>query len=59
MIFSVPYLIHFLSQVIPLLPGDVIITGTPSGVDRLKEGDRIEIEVENVGTLSNKVRIEN
>jgi 2-keto-4-pentenoate hydratase/2-oxohepta-3-ene-1,7-dioic acid hydratase in catechol pathway len=56
MIFSVPYLIHFLSQVIPLLPGDVIITGTPSGVGRLKEGDIIEIEVENIGILSNTVK---
>ena len=57
MIFSVPYLIHFLSQVIPLLPGDVIITGTPSGVGRMKEGDKIEIEVENIGTLSNTVKL--
>ena len=57
MIFSVPYLIHFLSQVMPLLPGDVIITGTPSGVGRLKEGDKIEIEVENIGSLSNTVKL--
>ncbi|MCL2146595.1 MAG: fumarylacetoacetate hydrolase family protein [Synergistaceae bacterium] len=56
MIFSVPYLIHFLSQVMPLLPGDVIVTGTPSGVGRLKEGDLIEIEVENIGVLSNTVK---
>jgi len=57
MIFSVPRLIHFLSQVMPLLPGDVIITGTPSGVGRLNESDRIEIEVENIGILSNTVRL--
>ena len=56
MIFSVPYLIHFLSQVMPLLPGDVIVSGTPSGVGRLKQGDIIEIEVENIGVLSNTVR---
>ena len=56
MIYSVPYLIHFLSQVMPLLPGDVIVTGTPSGVGRLKEGDLIDIEVENIGVLSNTVR---
>lgn len=55
MIFSVPQIIHFLSQVIPLLPGDVIITGTPSGVGRLSEGDIIEIEIENIGVLSNTV----
>ena len=58
MIFSVPYLVHFLSQVMPLLPGDVIITGTPSGVGRLKEGDKIEIEAENIGTLSNTVKLQ-
>jgi 2-keto-4-pentenoate hydratase/2-oxohepta-3-ene-1,7-dioic acid hydratase in catechol pathway len=57
MIFSVPYLIHFLSQVMPLLPGDVIITGTPSGVGRLKDGDKIEIEVENIGVLTNTVKL--
>jgi len=57
MIFSIPYIIHFLSQVLPLLPGDVIITGTPSGTGRMKEGDRIEVEVENIGVLSNTVRL--
>ncbi|MCL1874707.1 MAG: fumarylacetoacetate hydrolase family protein [Synergistaceae bacterium] len=56
MIFSVPHLIHFLSQVMPLLPGDVIITGTPSGVGRLSDGDVIEIEIENIGVLSNTVK---
>ena len=57
MIFNVSYLIHFLSQVMPLLPGDVIITGTPSGIGRMKEGDKIEIEVENIGVLSNTVKL--
>ncbi|MCL2768286.1 MAG: fumarylacetoacetate hydrolase family protein [Synergistaceae bacterium] len=57
LIFSIPYLISFLSQVMPLLPGDVIITGTPSGIGRLKEGDNIEIEVEGIGTLSNTVKL--
>jgi 2-keto-4-pentenoate hydratase/2-oxohepta-3-ene-1,7-dioic acid hydratase in catechol pathway len=58
MIFNVPFLVHFLSQVIPILPGDVIITGTPAGVGRMKEGDKIEIEVENIGVLSNTVVLE-
>jgi 2-keto-4-pentenoate hydratase/2-oxohepta-3-ene-1,7-dioic acid hydratase in catechol pathway len=57
MIFSVPRLIHFLSQVMPLFPGEVIITGTPSGVGRLQEGDKIEIELENIGILSNTVKL--
>jgi 2-keto-4-pentenoate hydratase/2-oxohepta-3-ene-1,7-dioic acid hydratase in catechol pathway len=57
MIFSVPHIIHFLSQVIPLLPGDVIITGTPAGVGKLTEGDKIEVEVENIGVLLNTVKL--
>lgn len=57
MIFGVPYLVHFLSQVMPLLPGDVIITGTPSGVGRMKEGDKIEIELQGIGILENTVII--
>jgi 2-keto-4-pentenoate hydratase/2-oxohepta-3-ene-1,7-dioic acid hydratase in catechol pathway len=55
MIFSIPYLIHFLTQVMPLFPGDVIITGTPAGVGRLQKGDIIEIEVDGIGVLSNTV----
>lgn len=62
MIFSVARLIHLLSQDTTLLPGTVILTGTPSGVGfartppvYLQPGDRIEIELEGIGTLSNPV----
>ena len=62
MIFDVPQLIEFLSGSTTLLPGTVILTGTPHGVGMahkpplwLKEGDHVEIEIEGIGTLSNPV----
>ncbi len=57
-IFNVQYLIEFISNVMTLYPGDVISTGTPSGIGPMKEGDTIEIVVEKVGRLVNKVRRE-
>jgi 2-keto-4-pentenoate hydratase/2-oxohepta-3-ene-1,7-dioic acid hydratase in catechol pathway len=55
MIFSIPFLISFISGVMTLDPGDVIMTGTPHGVGPLKPGDVIEVEVGGVGTLRNPV----
>jgi 2-keto-4-pentenoate hydratase/2-oxohepta-3-ene-1,7-dioic acid hydratase in catechol pathway len=62
LIFSVPQLIEYASTWTELLPGDVISTGTPSGVGMarkpprwLKSGDRLEIEIEGIGTLQNTV----
>lgn len=55
LLFSVAYLIEYMSRAITFLPGDVIITGTPSGVGPIVPGDSIEIYVEGVGVLSNKV----
>jgi len=62
MIFSVPELIEFLSGSTTLLPGTVILTGTPSGVGMarsparwLQPGDRVEVEIEKIGTLANPV----
>jgi 2-keto-4-pentenoate hydratase/2-oxohepta-3-ene-1,7-dioic acid hydratase in catechol pathway len=55
LIFDVPYLIAFVSQVMTLYPGDVIITGTPAGVSPIVPGDRVEIEIEGIGTLMNTV----
>lgn len=52
-----PYeLVSFISQSIPLEPGDVVTTGTPSGVSPMKTGDTITIEIENVGALTNLVK---
>lgn len=56
LIFDVPTLVEFVSSYITLLPGDVIMTGTPSGVGELNEGDKIEVEIEDIGTLSATVR---
>jgi 2-keto-4-pentenoate hydratase/2-oxohepta-3-ene-1,7-dioic acid hydratase in catechol pathway len=55
LIFPVPRLIAFLSRVMTLEPGDVIATGTPAGIAPVEPGDRIEVEVEGVGTLANHV----
>jgi 2-keto-4-pentenoate hydratase/2-oxohepta-3-ene-1,7-dioic acid hydratase in catechol pathway len=55
LIFSVPFLIEFLSDVMTLNPGDIIMTGTPHKVGGLKAGDTIEIVVGGIGTLSNPV----
>ena len=52
-IFSINRLISFLSQIMTLLPGDVISTGTPKGVGRMKRGDRVEVEIEGIGRLVN------
>jgi 2-keto-4-pentenoate hydratase/2-oxohepta-3-ene-1,7-dioic acid hydratase in catechol pathway len=55
LIFSVPELVSYISQVITLLPGDIIATGTPAGIGPMKSGDVIEIKVENIGTLRNHI----
>ena len=55
MIFSVADLIHHVTQVMTLEPGDVILTGTPAGIGPLHPGDRVEIEVESIGILANIV----
>jgi len=55
MLFPVPRLIAHISRIMTLEPGDVIATGTPAGVAPVVQGDRIEVEVEGVGILSNSV----
>lgn len=55
LLFSVRDLVAYLSAAITLLPGDVIITGTPAGVGPIAPGDRMEIELEHVGVLANEV----
>jgi 2-keto-4-pentenoate hydratase/2-oxohepta-3-ene-1,7-dioic acid hydratase in catechol pathway len=53
LIFPVPYLVEFVTRFCTLEPGDIITTGTPSGVGPLKPGDRMMVKVADVGTLSN------
>jgi 2-keto-4-pentenoate hydratase/2-oxohepta-3-ene-1,7-dioic acid hydratase in catechol pathway len=55
LIFDVPTLISYISQIMTLLPGDVILTGTPSGVGPLQPGQRVECTIEGLGTLTNSV----
>lgn len=58
MIFSVPYLVSYISQAMTLLPGDVILTGTPEGVGPVNPGDQLTMRVEGVGELSVDVKNE-
>ena len=55
MVFDVAYLVSYVSEVFTLLPGDVILTGTPAGVGPLVERDIVEVEVEDIGVLRNPV----
>ncbi len=56
MIFSVGELVEFISSIMTLEKGDVISTGTPAGVEQLKRGDIVEVEIEDVGILRNTVK---
>lgn len=55
MAFSPEVLVSYISQAITLLPGDVVLTGTPEGVGAVQPGDRIRIEIEGIGSLENSV----
>ncbi len=55
-VFSVPFLIHYISQCMTLLPGDIISTGTPSGVGSMQPGDVVEVAIDGIGTLRNPVK---
>jgi 2-keto-4-pentenoate hydratase/2-oxohepta-3-ene-1,7-dioic acid hydratase in catechol pathway len=55
MVFGVAEIIEYIAAFTTLLPGDVILTGTPSGVGKVEPGDVMEVEVDGIGTLSNLV----
>ena len=55
MLFSIPRLISYISQIMTLEPGDLILTGTPEGVGVLAPGDMFQVEIEGVGCLTNSV----
>ncbi len=55
LIFDIPTLVAHVSSVMTLLPGDVILTGTPAGVGPMQVGDEIEVSIAGIGTLTNKV----
>lgn len=65
MFFKVPYLVAYLSQTFTLEPGDIILTGTPSGVGKgmkppryLRDGDTVSVTIEGIGTLTNVCRVD-
>ncbi|KAB1093640.1 fumarylacetoacetate hydrolase family protein, partial [Micromonospora aurantiaca] len=55
MVFDVPGLVSYISHVMTLLPGDVVLTGTPAGVSPLTEGDTVTVRIQGIGELSNPV----
>lgn len=55
LIFGIPALLHFITGVMTLLPGDIIATGTMSGIGRMNSGDKVEVRIEKIGTLRNPV----
>ncbi len=55
LIFGVAEVVSFISNVMTLLPGDIIATGTPSGIGRMSPGDAVEVKIEGIGTLRNSV----
>jgi len=55
LIFTVPFLVRFISRIMTLFPGDIISTGTPAGVGPMQPGDRVDVQIEGIGTLSNQV----
>ncbi len=55
LIFDIPTLVAYVSSVMTLLPGDVILTGTPEGVGPMEVGDEVEVSIAGLGTLTNKV----
>ena len=55
MVFPVDFLVSYVSQVMTLLPGDVLLTGTPAGIGPMQPGDVVEVEISGIGTLRNHV----
>ena len=55
LIFPVDFLLRYITAAMTLMPGDLIPTGTPAGVSAMKDGDRVEVTIEGIGTLTNTV----
>lgn len=58
MVFSVGTLVAYISSIMTLEPGDIIFTGTPAGVGELRNGDRVDVEIDGLGRISNPVKAE-
>jgi 2-keto-4-pentenoate hydratase/2-oxohepta-3-ene-1,7-dioic acid hydratase in catechol pathway len=59
MVFNVGVIIAYISSIMTLEPGDLVFTGTPSGVGELKDGDEVAVEIEGLGEIQNKAKAEN
>jgi 2-keto-4-pentenoate hydratase/2-oxohepta-3-ene-1,7-dioic acid hydratase in catechol pathway len=57
MVFGVATLLEFVTAFMTLLPGDVLMTGTPEGVGKLEPGDLVEVEIDGIGVLANRVEV--
>lgn len=55
MVYSPEVLVSYISQIMTLMPGDVVLTGTPQGVGSLEPGDRVRVEIEGIGCLENSI----
>ena len=55
LVFDIPTLVAHVSAVMTLLPGDVLLTGTPDGVGPMEVGDEVDVVISGIGTLTNKV----
>jgi len=55
LIFPIPFLVRFISRIMTLTPGDIITTGTPAGIGPMSPGDKVDVQIEGIGTLSNTV----
>ena len=55
MVFTPDVLVSYISQVMTLTPGDIVLTGTPEGVGAMQQGDSVRVEIEGIGCLSNQV----
>ncbi len=55
MVFGVAEILEYVSAVMTLLPGDVVLTGTPSGISKVEPGEVMEVEIDGIGTLSNRL----
>lgn len=55
LIFPIPFLLKFISNIMTLNPGDIITTGTPAGIGPMQPGDRVDVQISEIGTLSNTV----
>ncbi|MFX1408997.1 MAG: fumarylacetoacetate hydrolase family protein, partial [Promethearchaeota archaeon] len=59
MLFKIPEILEYLSKYITLNTGDIVATGTPSGISPIKPGDTIEASIEKIGTITHRVILEN